>query len=178
MTCSNGILALLLLFVTSCGGTPLLPTSPSLGLTPPVSAATSSPVATPTTTLPAPAPVPAPAPRAAGSIASGAPISGTVRPVNEDNPPCWADRYACEAYTFALAGEGNIGVTLTWEGAPRAMMVQLYWGDGLIAHEDISRSGTANISFNRPAMEASGYRIRVVSMEPASTIPFTLTVNY
>jgi hypothetical protein len=58
-------------------------------------------------------------------------------------------------------------------------MVQLYWAGEGLAHEDIApRTGPSRISFRRPLMEAVGYRLRVVSLEPENTIPFSLTINY
>jgi len=106
-------------------------------------------------------------------------LSGAVGPLGEGSPPCFADRYPCEVYDFALEREGPIAVTLTWDGEPRALMVQLYWaGDGL-AHEDVApRTGPSRISFMRPRMEPVSYRLRVVSLEPGSTIPFSLTLTY
>jgi len=142
--------ALSLVFVTSCGGmTALSPAGPS------------SP----------------PAPTGVTPLARV--ITGAVGPLGDGTPPCFADRYRCEVYGFALEREGPIEVTLEWEGAPRAMMVQLYWAGEGLAHEDVAaRSGPSLISFLRPRMEAANYRIRVVSLEPATTIPFTLTVKY
>ena len=58
-------------------------------------------------------------------------------------------------------------------------MVQLYWAGEGLAHEDIApRTGPSRISFRRTLMEATGYRLRVVSLEPDNTIPFSLTINY
>jgi hypothetical protein len=150
-----------LVFITSCGGmTTLSPISPSSTLAPTV-----SPTAPPT----------APA----GSLPIFRLISGTVGPLLEGTPPCFADRYACEVYGFSLLQEGSIEVTLTWEGSPRAMRVQLYWAGEGLAHEDVApRDGPSRISFQRPRMEAASYRLRVVSLEAASTIPFTLTLTY
>lgn len=163
----NGFLiaatGLSLVFVTACGGmTALSPTAPS---------------ATPSGTAPA-AGVPAPpAPTAATPLPQV--ITGSVGPLRDGTPPCFADRYPCEVYDFVLERDGPIEVTLTWEGTTRAMMVQLYWAGEGLAHEDVApRSGPSRISFLRPRMEAANYRIRVVSLEPASTIPFTLTLKY
>ena len=107
-------------------------------------------------------------------------MAGSVEPLDEEgNPPCWAERYPCVVYDFSIVREGPIEVTLTWEGAPRALMVQLYWAGEGLAHEDVAPlSGPSRIWFVRPRMEAAAYRLRVVSLEPASTIPFTLTVTY
>jgi len=142
--------------VTSCGGiTTLSPTTPSAMFT-------------------APSPAAPGAPLAAGR---SLPISGTVRPLRDYAVPCWADRYACEIFDFSTHQEGPIAVTLTWEGDPRALRVQLYWVGGTLAHEDIGRD-SPRISFVRPRMEAAAYRLRVVSLEPQAAIPFTLTVTY
>jgi hypothetical protein len=105
------------------------------------------------------------------------PIPGLVQPLSAYPSPCWADRYACEVFTFATQQEGPISVMLTWNGEPRALRVQLYWADGQLAHEDIGRD-SSQISFTRPRMEAGAYRLRVVSLEPQSAIPFTLTISY
>lgn len=144
--------------VTSCGAiTPISPTAPSA----------------------TPAFAPATASGAPSSGIRALPITGTVMPVNQYAAPCWADRYACEAFEFSKAHEGPIEVTLTWNGAPRSLRVQLYWVGGTLAHEEIARDGApSQISFMRPKMEAAAYRLRVVSLEPENAIPFTLTINY
>jgi hypothetical protein len=106
-------------------------------------------------------------------------IAGLVRPVQEGAAPCWADRYPCEVYDFALSQTGAIEVTLTWEGQPRALMVQLYWAGEGLAHESVApRTGPSRINFRRPLMEAANYRLRVVSLEPETRVPFSLTVTY
>lgn len=93
--------------------------------------------------------------------------------------PCWADRYPCAVYDFSLRQPGPIEVTLTWDGQPRGLMVQLYWAGEGLAHEDLApRTGPSRISFRRPMMEAADYRIRVVSLEPDATTPFELVVTY
>ena len=89
-----GVIAagLSLVFITSCGGiTTLAPTGPSSTL-----ATTVSTTASPTAPAPA-APVP-----------TSRLISGTVGPLLEGTPPCFADRYACEVYDFSLLHEGSI----------------------------------------------------------------------
>jgi hypothetical protein len=143
--------------VTSCGAiTPTSPTSPSATL------------AFPTASAPG-----------AASAARSLPISGAVLPLNQYPGPCWAGLYACEAFEFSTSREGPIEVTLTWDGAPRALRVQLYWVGGSLAHEDIAPAGgPSRISFLRPRMEAAHYRLRVVSLEPERAIPFTLTLTY
>jgi hypothetical protein len=150
-------------FITSCGGiTTLSPTGPSSTRVPTVS----------TTAFPT-----APAP--AASLPTSRLIRGTVGPLLEGTLPCFADRYACEVYDFSLLQEGSIEVTVTWEGPPRAMMVQLYWAGEGLAHEDVApRNGPSRISFQRPQMEAANYRLRVVSLEPGTTSPFTLALAY
>jgi hypothetical protein len=106
-------------------------------------------------------------------------IRGVVDSFSAGDVPCWAGRYACEVYDFNLAQSGAIEVTLTWEGQPRALMVQLFWAGEGLAHEDVApRTGPSRISFRRPLMEAAGYRLRVVSLEPDQTIPFSLTIDY
>jgi len=134
-----------------------------------------------TTSFPT-APSSTPAAALATQVSQGAPrsilIKGTVGPRLGEEMPCFADRYRCETYAFSLAREGPIEVTMTWEGAPRAMLVQLYWAGEGLAHEDVApRDGPSRIWFRRPLMEAAEYTIRVVSLEPESAIPFTLTLT-
>jgi hypothetical protein len=144
--------------VTSCGGiAPLTPTGPSRPAVFPEAPALGTPTA----------------------AARSQPIIGAVRPADDYPAPCWADRYACELFDFTTTREGPIEVTLTWDGAPRALRVQLYWAGEGLAHEDVApTNGPSRISFIRPRMEAAAYRLRVVSLEPGSTIPFRLTVAY
>ncbi len=105
-------------------------------------------------------------------------IKGTIEPLLGETSPCFADRYNCEAYDFSLSKEGPIEVTVTWEGPSRAVLVQLYWAGEGLAHEDVApREGPSRIWFRRPLMEAANYRLRVVSLEPESAIPFTLTLS-
>ena len=157
-----GVIAtsLSLVFITSCGGlTTLSPTGPSATLATTVS-----------TTAPPAAPLPAAPFRV---------ITGAVGPLLEGTAPCFADRYPCEVYDFSLPREGSIEVTLTWEGQARALMAQLYWAGEGLAHEDVApRNGPSRITFQRPRMEAANYTLRVVSLEPGSMIPFTLTLAY
>ncbi len=106
-------------------------------------------------------------------------MQGTVGPLRTDAPPCWANLYPCEVFDFATAQEGPIEVVLTWDGPPRALMVQLYWAGEGLAHEDIAPSGgPSRIAFLRPRMEAAAYRLRVVSRDPSAAIPFTLRVSW
>lgn len=162
------LISLSLLFVASCGGmTALSPTGPSKTFG----------QAAVTGAVPAPAPLPAPAP--APGVPTAQAISGVVRSVRDGAVPCWADRYPCEIYDFTLSQPGAIEVTLTWDGQPRALMVQLYWAGEGLAHEDVApRTGPSRINFRRPLMEAANYRLRVVSLEPDNTIPFSLTIAY
>lgn len=151
-------------FSTACGGSAPLP-PPGLSSTFAVSAdrATISPVTS------------APPMARSGSVTS----SGTVGPLREGMLPCFAERYPCETYDFSLVREGSIEVTMTWEGPPRALLVQLYWAGEGLAHEDVApRDGPSRIWFRRPLMEAADYRLRVVSLEPDHAIPFTLTLTH
>ena len=106
-------------------------------------------------------------------------INGTVGPLGPEARPCFADLYPCAAFDFELPREGAIEVTLTWDGDPRALRVQLYWEGQWLAHEDVAPpGGPSHISFRRPRMEANHYQVRVVSMEPQRAIPFRLVLNY
>lgn len=154
------------LFTISCGGlTTLSPTAPSAALSQSIATA-------------AVPPAPAPSPDAA-PVPTSRTVNGVVGSVNSGAAPCWADRYPCQTYDFTLSQPGAIDVTVTWNGEPRALKVQLYWAGEGLAHEDLApRTGPSRISFRRPTMEAANYRLRVVSLEPDLTIPFSLTVNY
>ena len=163
MTGIRAAFTLLSLVVTlSCGGiSALSPVSPSAAVAQGVTGA-------------APA---APTPRSGVPITRA--ISGVVGPLRDGATPCWADRYPCQVYDFALAEPGPIDVTLSWEGQPRDLMVQLYWAGEGLAHEDVApRTGPSSISFRRPMMEAASYRLRVVSLDPTATIPFALTITF
>ena len=144
--------------VTSCGSiAPMSPTSPTAVFAVPS----------------------APPPGAPLAAAQSRPITGTVQPLTSYPAACWAGLYACEVFDFSTSREGPIEVNLAWDGAPRALRVQLYWVGGALAHEDIApASGPSRISFMRPRMEAAAYRLRVVSLEPGTAIPFTLTITY
>jgi len=162
MSTSGGLgIIIALACVTSCGGVAALPpTGPS-------------PAGAPAS---APEPPAAPAPPAAARTRV---IGGSVGPAVEGSGPCFADRYPCEVFDFVLEREGPIEVTLTWDGAPRALLVQLYWAGEGLAHEDVApRNGPSRISFVRPRMEAARYTVRVVSLEPARAISFTLALTY
>ena len=124
------------------------------------------------------APFAVPVPAATGSQPAPRVITGAVGPLVEGSPPCFADRYPCEVFDLSLPRPGPIEVSLTWEGAPRALLVQLYWAGEGLAHEDVApREGPSRIWFHRPMMEAAAYKVRVVSLEPANRIPFTLTLT-
>lgn len=117
-------------------------------------------------------------PAAAESLPTARVINGAVGPLVEGTPPCFAGRYPCEVFDLSLPRQGPIEVALTWLGAPRAMLVQLYWAGEGLAHEDVApREGPSRIWFHRPMMEAAAYKVRVVSLEPANRIPFTLTLT-
>ena len=106
-------------------------------------------------------------------------ITGIAGPVSEGRPPCFAQRYPCEVYNFSLLQEGAIEVAVTWEGSPRALLVQLYWAGEGLAHEDVApRDGPSRIYFRRPRMEAANYDLRIVNLEPTSAIPFTLSLAH
>ena len=129
----------------------------------------SSPTTFPTVTPPASNPV----------TAGRQQVSGTVGPLLPPATPCFANLYPCETFNFSLEREGPIEITLTWDGDPRALRVQLYWEGQFLAHEDIApRGGPARINFVRPKMEANAYQVRVVSLEPDKSIPFNLVVSY
>lgn len=105
-------------------------------------------------------------------------FTGTAGPLLAGVPPCFADRYACTVYDFSLVHQGAIEVAITWEGSPRALMVQLYWAGEGLAHEDVAPiNGPSRIHFRRPLMEAADYSLRVVNLEPARAIPFTLALT-
>jgi hypothetical protein len=106
-------------------------------------------------------------------------VTGSVGPAAAEARICFADRYPCNVYHFSLPRDGQIEVTLMWDGAPRALFVQLYWAGEGLAHEDVApRNGPSRITFVRPRMEAAQYEVRVVSREPERAIPFTLTLTY
>ena len=167
--------ALSLVITASCSGLPTVePTGrlSALGLAP---SRVPAPSVVPAVSVTASPTAPAPAASLPVSVQTG----GTVGPLLDGAPPCFADRYPCETYDFSLVREGSIEVTMTWEGPPRAMLVQLYWAGEGLAHEDVApRNGPSRIWFRRPLMEAANYRLRVVSLEPESTIPFTLTLTH
>ena len=106
-------------------------------------------------------------------------LLGTLGPFDPETEPCFAGLFPCETLDFTLPHEGPIEVTLTWEGSPRAVFVQLYWAGQWLAHEDVApREGPSRISFLRPRMEANSYQLRIVTREPAVAIPFRLVLSY
>ncbi len=130
---------------------------------------------------PAPAPTaPAPAPTApTPTVPTTGLISGSVGPLLDGVVPCFGGQFPCQVYSFSLAKEGPIEVTLTWNGDPRALRVQLYWAGEGLAHEDVAPNvGPSRISFRRPVMEATSYTLRVVSLEPTTNIPYTLAITH
>ena len=166
------VAGLTLVSIVSCGG---LPTVSPAAARAPMSAPTSSAMFASTTSVTvSPTPAALDAPRLVSYL-----ITGTAGPLRAGSAPCFADRFPCEVYDFSLPQEGSIDVAVTWEGPPRAMLVQLYWAGAGLAHEDVApRNGPSRIHFHRPRMEAANYRIRVVNLEPTSTIPFTLTLTH
>ena len=150
--------ALPLVFITSCGGmTQALPTAPS------AAAAAAS----------------ATAGQEGPLLLSAREMHGVLGPFSADAPRCFANLFPCETIDFNLEAEGPIGVSLTWEGAARAVFVQLYWEGRWLAHEDVAPvGGPSQIVFLRPRMEANRYQLRLVSREPDRAIPYTLVLRY
>ena len=103
-------------------------------------------------------------------------ITGVVNPVASPGERCYFNLYACEAYSFSVAGEGGVDVTLAWEGGARDLMIQLYRADVGLIHEDLApRGGASRITFRRPDLAPMDYQLRVVSLQKDVAIPFTLT---
>lgn len=147
---------LTLLCTVGCGGTTLIPTTPS-----PTIASLAPPAAAP--------------PSAAAATEQV--ITGSVGPLRNGTPPCYLERYSCEVYGFSMRQAGAVEVTLTWPGHERAMLIQLYETGSRLVHEDLARrGGPPVISFRRPDLDAGPYELRVVNLEPGNTIPFTLTL--
>jgi hypothetical protein len=166
------------LLVSACGGlTGLSTTTPSSVVSP--SAMSTQTPATPPAEI-APAPAHAIGPEVpSGLVATQRVITGAVGPLANYPGPCYVERYACEKYRFALQNEGGaIEVTLSWNGAPRAMLIQLYRADAGLIHEDLApRDGSPTIAFRRVSLPAIEYELRVVNMEPGAAHPFTLTLT-
>ena len=151
-----------LVFLISCGGmTNLAPTAASA--LPPHSAPQGSGAS----------------PSAGPFPLSGQEVQGTIGPFPPGARACFADLFPCEVFTFSLPHEGPVALTMSWDGNPRALFVQLYWAGRWLAHEDVApREGPSQISFVRPIMEANSYELRIVSREPQSAIPYRLVVRY
>ena len=177
-----GIVAVALSLINaSCSGLPTVEPTGRSSTPGPARSRVRAPSVVPATSVASAVSVTTPptAPEPAASLPGSVTTSGTVGPLLDGTPPCFADRYPCETYDFSLNREGSIEVTMTWEGPPRAMLVQLYWAGEGLAHEDVApRTGPSRIWFRRPLMEAADYRLRVVSLEPEKAIPFTLTLTH
>lgn len=152
------VIILSLVSAAGCSGmTAMVPTGPSKTF--------ASPQAAPS------APVPAPAP--ARPVAQV--VRGVVDPITSPGERCYFNLYACEAFNFSLAADGGIEVTLTWEGDPRDLMIQLYRADAGLIHEDVARrAGGSRIYVRRPDLAAMDYQLKVVSLQKDAAIPFTL----
>ena len=106
-------------------------------------------------------------------------IAGTVGPLASYAAPCYVGLYACERYRFTLLPQDDaVEVTLSWQGASRAMLIQLYRAGAGLVHEDLApRGGAPTITFRRVGLEPMDYELRVVNMEPDATHPFTMTLT-
>ena len=156
------------LSTAGCSGmTTLMPTGPSLSLSPSQSVSAVPAPATPVTPTPA---VSGPVPEV---------ITGTVNPLAAGRPRCYLGLYSCEVYAFSLGADGGVDVTLTWDGSERDMLIQLYRADLGLVHEDLApRGGAARITFRRPDLAAMNYEIRVVNLQREAAIPFTLKFTH
>jgi hypothetical protein len=148
-----------LLFTVGCGGSTLIPTSPSASVS-----------------------TQAPAPSASSPTVEQSPseevITGSVAPLRSGATPCYVQRYSCEVYGFTMRNDGAVEVTLTWEGGERALLIQLYEKGSRLVHEDLARRGAPpRISFRRTDLDARDYELRVVNYDGVNTIPFTLTLK-
>ena len=162
------------LLLAGCGGmTSLSPTAPSNTLAPQATVAATA------QTPAAPAPTHAVGPDVpAGLTPSTRTISGTVGTLASYPGPCYVGLYACERYRFTLANEGAVEVTLSWQGGPRAMLIQLYRAGAGLVHEDVApRDGAPSITFRRTGLEPMEYELRVVNWEPETTHAFTMTLT-
>ena len=146
-----------LLCMVGCGGSTLVPTSPSPTISAPAPA-TSSPAATDEPTQQV--------------------ITGSVAPLRSGMTPCYVQRYSCNVYGFTMRRDGAVEVRLTWEGGERALLIQLYEKGSRLVHEDLARRGAPpRISFRRTDLDARDYELRVVNYDGINTIPFTLTLQ-
>jgi hypothetical protein len=159
--------------LTACGGlTTLQPTAPSATLSTQVSAP-----AAPITSAPIPTHAVGPD-VPAGLVPTTQVIQATVGPLASYPAPCYVGLYACERYRFTLQHEGAVEVTLSWQGGPRAMLIQLYRAGAGLVHEDVApRDGAPTITFRRTGLEAMEYELRVVNWEPETTHAFTMTLT-
>jgi hypothetical protein len=166
------VLALPLL-LTACGGlTALSPTAPSAAVLP------QAPIASmPTGSAPPPAHTVGPE-VPSGLIPTTHVITGSVGPLASYPAPCYVGLYACEKYRFTLERQGAVEVTLSWQGGPRAMLIQLYRVGAGLVHEDVApRDGAPAITFRRVGLEPMDYELRVVNWEPEATHAFTVTLT-
>jgi len=172
MTEPRVIAAVLSVLLAGCGGlTNLSPTAPSMTF------AQQPAVTAPAPTAAAPAPTHAVGPDVpAGLTPTSRTISGAVGPLASYPGPCYVGLYACERYRFTLDRQGAVEVTLSWQGGPRAMLIQLYRAGAGLVHEDVApRDGGPTITFRRTGLEPMDYELRVVNWEPDATHAFTMT---
>src|SRR5205823_11153895 len=132
-----------------------------------------------TPSVPAPAPTHAIGPDVpAGLVPTERVITGTVGPLASYPAPCYVGLYACERYRFTLQQDGAAEVTLSWQGGPRAMLIQLYRAGAGLVHEDVApRDGAPTITFRRTGLEPMEYELRVVNWEPGVAHAFTMTLT-
>jgi hypothetical protein len=170
---SRVVVLALSLSATACGGlTSLPPTAPSL-----VSSPQTSAVVFPAGNAPVPTHAVGPD-IPAGLVSATQVITGAVGPLANYPGPCYVGLYACERYPFTLQRQGAVDVTLSWQGGPRAMLIQLYRAGAGLVHEDVApRDGTPTITFRRVGLEAMDYELRVVNWEPEATHAFTMTLT-
>jgi hypothetical protein len=166
------VLALSLL-VTACGGlTTLSPTAPSAAVFPQTSTISSPAGITPTPTHAVGPDVPA------GLVPTQQVITGSVGPLASYPGPCYVGLYACERYRFTLQRQGAVEVTLSWQGGPRGMLIQLYRAGAGLVHEDVApRDGAPAITFRRTGLEPMEYELRVVNWEPDVAHAFTMSLT-
>jgi hypothetical protein len=114
----------------------------------------------------------------AGLIPATQVITGSVGPLASYGAPCYVGLYACERYGFTLQRQGAVEVTLSWQGGPRAMLIQLYRAGAGLVHEDVApRDGAPTITFRRTGLESMDYELRVVNWEPEVAHAFTMTLT-
>ena len=102
-------------------------------------------------------------------------VAGSVGPLASYPAPCYVGLYACEKYRFTLQREGAVEVSLSWQGSPRGMLIQLYRAGAGLVHEDVAQGGSPTITFRRVGLEPLDYELRVVNWEPDETHAFALT---